>query len=342
MEWPAYRVRMIWFRGIITCAVALTATLFAPAQADELQTHVTFTGTTPLASAHEILHRTYTPITAAPFGTIAGLPIDPAKESFALYVPPKKPAGGYGLMVFVPPWNGAEIPMGWSTVLDDDGVIFVSAYNSGNDAPVHVRRMPLALIAAENVMHKYDVNPAHVFVAGFSGGSKVALRLALAYPDVFHAAFLNSGSDPIGTSEIPLPPADLFKTFQKSSRIFYVTGNLDRVPYNDDRASARSLEDFCVANINMVTLWGVAHEPADESTLSKVIDQMLAPATPQPDNMADCRAKLDADVHNQLQQVKALIASGDKAGARKLLTGIDAKFGGLAAPESVKLDAELR
>jgi pimeloyl-ACP methyl ester carboxylesterase len=329
-------------RGIIVGIAALMTALLASAQANELQTHVIFTATTPLASAHEILRRTYTPITAAPFGSIAGLPIDPAKERFALYIPPTKPSGGYGLMVFVPPWNGAEIPTAWSTVFDDDGVIFVSAYNSGNDAPVHVRRMPLALIAAENVMQKYDVNPAHVFVAGFSGGSKVALRLALAYPDVFHGAFLNSGSDPIGTSDVAIPPANLFRIFQQSSRIFYVTGNLDRVPYNMDRWSARSLNDFCVTNVNMVTLWGVAHESADESTLSKVLNEMFAPAPARSDDMADCRAKLDADVQAQLKQVQALIASGDKADARKLLTDLDAKYGGLAAPESLELNAKLR
>jgi predicted esterase len=329
----------VWGNIARCCLIVLALAL--PARAAELQPHVTFMQSTPLASGKELLRRAFTPLTAGPAQGIAGLPLDVALESFAVYVPATKPPNGYALLVFVPPWNGAEIPVGWSTVFDDDGVIFVSANDSGNDKQVRTRRMPLALIAAQNIMRQYPVDPSHVFVAGFSGGSKVALRLALAYPDLFRGAFLNSGSNPIGTSEVPLPPADLFRQFQTSSRIFYVTGDLDRVPFNMDRASAQSLSEFCVAHVTMVTMWHTAHESANESTLSEVLDALLQPAPSQPDTMADCRANLDKDVQAQLRQVQALIASGDKAGARQLLQTVDAKYGGLAAPQSLALDAEL-
>lgn len=338
-----YHLIMIIFRGTLRrglLAMAVALSPFVAAHAANLQTAVTFTDTTPLASAHEILRRAFTPITAAPVGGLQGLPLDVSKETFSLYVPDTKPANGYGLMVFVPPWDGAAIPQGWASALDDAGIIFVAANNSGNDAPVHVRRMPLALIAAVNVMHRYQVDPSRVFVAGMSGGSRVALRLALAYPDVFVGAFLNSGSDPIGTAQIPLPPADLFQKFQTSSRIYYVTGDLDRVPYNDDRASARSLADFCVANVQMVTMWGKAHVTAEESVLSNVLDGMFKPASGS-DDMAACRAKLASDVQAQLQKAETLIATGDKPGARQLLQQIDEKYGGLAAPRSIALNGEL-
>jgi len=39
--------------------------------------------------------------------------------------------------------------------------------------------------------------------------------------------------------------------------------------------------------------------------------------------------------------VDALIASGNRDDARKLLLEIDTRFGGLAAPKSVELDAQL-
>ena len=321
--------------------VLFALVLVQVAHAAELQTHVVLAGPAPLASAAEILRRAFTPITAAPYQELQGLPLDQSKESFAVYVPAKKPPDDYALMVYVPPGNEAKIPDGWQDVLDQNGVIFVAADNSGNEAQVRTRRMPLALIAAQNIMRQYPVNPAHVFVAGFSGGARVALRLALAYPDLFTAAILNSGSDPIGTSEIPLPSADLFARFQQDSRIVYVTGNLDQVPYNRDHASAQSLTDLCVANVNMMTMWGKAHETMSAGMLSEVLAALLAPV-PQSDSMAACRSNLDAAVKVQLAQVDALIASGDKAGARSLLTGIDAKYGGVAAPQSVALDAELK
>jgi len=74
-----------------------------------------------------------------------------------------------------------------------------------NDASTVDRREPLALLAAQNVMAQYPVDPQRVYIGGFSGGSRVALRLALGYPDVFHGALLNAGSDPIGNADVSLP-----------------------------------------------------------------------------------------------------------------------------------------
>src|SRR5437879_3459051 len=93
------------------------------------------------------------------------------------------------------------------------------AARSGNDASVLARREPLALLAAHNLMQRYPVDPERVYVGGFSGGARVAMRLALGYPDLFRGAILNAGSDPIGGAEIPLPPRDMFMRFQSSKRI---------------------------------------------------------------------------------------------------------------------------
>lgn len=321
-------------RGLVAAfALATSAT------AADVQHHVVFTYNAPLATAPELLRRMYTPLSAAPFGGIAGLPLDLTKESFTVFVPPAKPANGYALMVFVPPWNDAGVPVAWLPALRDNGVIFVSADNSGNNQEVHVRRVPLAITAAQNIMQQYDVDPSRVFIAGLSGGARVAFGLALAYPDLFRGAFLNSGSDPIGTARNPLPPADLFNRFQTSSRIYFVTGDADQGPLHDAQASANTLDEFCVANVTSLTVAHMGHALADGDTFEKVLLSLLnpAPATDRP----DCRAKLAATVQLQLAQVEALIASGDKRGARQLLNEIDAKYGGLAAPKSPALNAEL-
>lgn len=327
---------------ISCCLLALVLALPAQAQsqAQGLQAGITFSQSTPLASDAELLHRIVTPIKAAPARNIAGLLQDVSHETFAVSVPPTKPASGYGLLVFVPPWDHSKMPEGWQDPLDDHGMIFVSADQSGNDKQVRTRRMPLAIIAAENIMRQYPVDPSRVFVAGFSGGAQVALRLALAYPDVFRGAILNSGSELIGTADVPLPSTDLFHEFQTRSHIVYTTGDLDLQPYSKERGSVASLTDFCVAQITEITMWHKSHETADESDFSKALDALLAPAPP--DSMADCRARLDVDVQTGLQKVESLIAAGDKAGAQSLLLDIDAKYGGLAAPKSVALYLSLQ
>jgi hypothetical protein len=55
----------------------------------------------------------------------------------------------------------------------------------------------------------------------------MALRSARGYPDVFHGALLNAGSDPIGNAQSPLPPQELLRQFQESTRVVYVTGAHD-------------------------------------------------------------------------------------------------------------------
>jgi poly(3-hydroxybutyrate) depolymerase len=141
--------------------------------------------------------------------------------------------------VFIPPWPRAEVPRQWIPALNRYNTILVTAANSGNEAPTIDRREPLALLALHNIMAQYPVDPQQVYIGGFSGGARVALRVALGYPDVFHGALLNAGSDPIGTLDVPLPPADLFRRFQESTRLVYLTGERDDENLGRDMYSRR-------------------------------------------------------------------------------------------------------
>ena len=40
------------------------------------------------------------------------------------------------------------------------------------------RREPLALLAALNILADYPIDPEQVYIGGFSGGSRIARRLA--------------------------------------------------------------------------------------------------------------------------------------------------------------------
>src|SRR6202035_3435176 len=146
----------------------------------------------------ELLHRLQSPLSAAQVAeklahsavALRDQSIDLTQERFTVYVPSHPPTQGYGLLVFVPPWENAMLPRGWAAILDRRGVIFVSAANSGNQANILDRRDPLALLAAHNVMQRFHVDPERIYIGGFSGGARVALRLALGFPDVFRGAFL--------------------------------------------------------------------------------------------------------------------------------------------------------
>src|SRR5262249_23662500 len=160
----------------------------------------------------------------AAHGATANQPVDLADEKFLIYLPSQKPEQGYALLVFVPPWEEAGLPRQWAPILDKYGVLFVTAARSGNKEHV-LRREPRALLAAFNVTQRCPIDPRRVYVGGFSGGARVALRLALGYPDVFRGALLNAGSDALGNADavppISLPPRELLYRFQESSRLVY-------------------------------------------------------------------------------------------------------------------------
>lgn len=319
----------------------------ASAAAAGLQRDVVFTDYSPLSRSSELVRRTFSPLAVLRLQaaltrlgrSVREQSIDLAHERFVVYVPSTAPpAGGYALLVFIPPWPQAEVPEGWPAVLERHGTIFVSAADSGNDASVVDRREPLALLAAYNLMRRYPVDPHRVFVGGFSGGSRVALRLALAYPDLFRGALLNAGSDPIGTAEIPLPPADLFDRFRNATQLVYLTGTNDAVHLAQDARSRQSMQDWCVAHVDTESIPFTAHAVAPAAALNRALRTLLEePASSSGERLAVCRQQVERELSAQLQRVQARLDGDTAASARRLLERIDARYGGLAAPRSTAL-----
>lgn len=309
---------------------------------------VVFAQYAPLFSNAEILRRLSSPLALeAVRDTLAGTretltlyPLDLAKERFSVYVPPGPPPSprGYGLLVFVPPSDAAGLPFGWAAQLDHYGMIYVAPAHAGNDAAVLSRRAPLALAAEANIVREYPVDPAHIYIGGFSGGSRVAERIALGYPDVFHGALLDAGADPIGTEKDPLPPRDLFLRFQSSSRLVYVSGEQDTVNLGTDAGSSRSMREWCVADVETDDTPAEYHAVMTSAALHRALEQLLKPAPPHDSaRLGACRARIDAELQAELMRAEGLVSKGEHDPARKLLLAIDRRYGGLAAPRILEL-----
>jgi len=331
-------------RTFAAAALALIAIIARPAMAGTLS-EVVFSTYSPLSSNTELARRMLTPLTAAKLPqllagsgkTLSAQPVDLAQEMFLLFVPSGKPSQGYGLLVFVPPWRAGKMPEGWADVLDEDGVIFVSAENSGNDASPLGRREPLAVLAEQNVVARYPVDPEHIFAGGFSGGSRIALRVALGYPDLFRGAMLDAGSDPIGNASAPIPPKDLFVRFQEKSQIVFLTGDHDIYIRQTDLASMHSLQDWCVFNLAHLSISGTGHDSAPASDFARALGMLLRPQPLDSAQLAPCRASVAAQMDAQLQSAQSFFAAGRRDEARTQLNAIDARFGSLAAPQTIEL-----
>jgi len=310
---------------------------------------IAFDRYSPLAESNEILRRTSTPIAAAKVfdylhANEERLPdqgVKLADERFWIYVPRSEPPpAGYGLFVFVPPWDGGSVPQEWRRVFDKYGLIYVASQHSGNDEPMLWRRMPLALHAVENVRSRYPVDPSRIYISGFSGGSRTAMRLALTYPDVFRGAVLNSGSDPFGVPGIAVPPGDLFRLFQERSRMVVVSGTEDLFIDARDAAMFDAADRLCVFGLDRQPMLHTSHALMRPVMLDRALEWLERPdprASRHAEALARCRAGVDAKIAEGLGHVRDLLAQGRKTQAGEALSKIDQAYGGLAAPQSVEL-----
>jgi pimeloyl-ACP methyl ester carboxylesterase len=197
------------------------------------------------------------------------------------------------------------------------------------------------LLGAHNVMQRFHVDPERIYIGGFSGGSRVALRLALGFPDLFRGALLNAGSDPIGDAQTPLPRPELFSRFQEMTRIVYISGQNDAVNVDKDAASEQSLLEWCVFDWYAERSPWTGHEVAGPAVLGRALDMLDKHAEPNLGRLNDCRLRINQELDKKIDQANDLLAAGNADGARKLLNKIDARYGGLAAPRSVDLAARI-
>lgn len=122
--------------------------------------------------------------------------LDPSSERYLVHVPDSY-AGNvpYGLVVFIDADEVvSQVPDGWASVLDARQMLFVAPENAGNDQDNN-RRMGLAVLGALEMMKRYRIDSSRVYVAGYSGGARMAGMLGFYQPDVFHGTIQNCGAD---------------------------------------------------------------------------------------------------------------------------------------------------
>ena len=324
----------------------------AAADAPGLQRDLVFEQPSPLAHPERVLERMASPLAGAAMrerlhAARAGADADPwpaldlAGERFELFVPDgTPPEPGFGLVVFVPPWEEQGLPADWLPVLQRHRLAMVTAARSGNAQDVGIRRVPLALHAVENVRSRLRIDPARVYAAGFSGGSRVALRLAVGWPDVFRGGLLNAGSDPLGNAEVPLPEPGLFDRLERISRLVYFSGTRDAPAIAADRASRRSATELCMSGTDVFTIAGGGHEPAGAQAIARALRALEAP----PDGAASgaaCRERRSRRIAREAHAIAALVDAGDHARAARALVEFDLRWGGLAREASRELDARI-
>lgn len=91
---------------------------------------------------------------------------------------------GLPLVIFI---SAGDQPAGWShlqTVCQQKGIAFASPYGAGNNTPMP-RRIRIVLDVLDDLRRKHRIDADRTYLAGFSGGGRVACGIAFALPELF-------------------------------------------------------------------------------------------------------------------------------------------------------------
>jgi len=143
------------------------------------------------------------------------LPVDKA-VNFHLRLPDGADAPS-GVVVFIKPTDSGTFPENWSRVFDARNLVWISPDGFGNEKLTR-ERMLAAIMAAELVGKAAKVNADRIYIAGMSGGGRVASQTITHSPRLFTGAIYIVGADP---PDEAVPPLALERRF------VFITGRDD-------------------------------------------------------------------------------------------------------------------
>jgi predicted peptidase len=169
-------------------------------------------------------------------------------------------------MVYVSPSQKGWMPRSWQPVFDDENLIWISANSSGNEEIV-AKRMLYAVLAPQIAAVSYKIDPARVYLSGFSGGGKVAGMVAVNFANIFKGAIYICGAE----YWIDDPPK-LFSEV-KNNRYVFLTGSED---FNRDLTYKiyRKYKSAGVSNIELINVPQMTHSNPDTRYFLKAINYL--------------------------------------------------------------------
>jgi len=125
-----------------------------------------------------------------------------------------------GVFVFISAREFGDPPSEWIPLLDERNLLWISACDFGNLKPT-AQRVLAALMGLAYAQREYPIDQHRVYVAGMSGGGRVASKVITKFPRLFNGAIFMGGADAWEESETSLVP-EIVK-----NRYVFITGSND-------------------------------------------------------------------------------------------------------------------
>lgn len=187
--------------------------------------------------------------------------------SWEVYLPNNNATEAPGVFVYVSPMKTGRIDSRWREVMDQQNLIYIGANNSGNKV-LTSRRMVLALFAVRALGLHYAFDTSRINISGFSGGGRVASRIATQYPDVFTGALYICGVDFWKKDKTP----NVERLLQ--NRFVFLTGTSD---FN--RRETRQIQERYIKagaqHSKLIIVPGMAHKHPDATYLTEALEFLL-------------------------------------------------------------------
>jgi predicted esterase len=168
-----------------------------------------------------------------------------------------------GVVVFVSPQRSGEFREPWAPVFDARNLTWVSADDFGNDKPT-AQRMLVAIMALKIAERETAIDARRTYVAGVSGGGRVASQTITHFPQRFAGALYIVGAD-FHMPEEPL------RSLVLERRFVFLTGRRD---FNrmEMRHVFAQYQRAGVTSVKLMDLPRYGHTYPDAATLDAALE----------------------------------------------------------------------
>jgi acetyl esterase/lipase len=231
---------------------------------------------------------------------------DSTRQEYELYVPTRRdPRTPLPLILFVSP---IDEPMGWKhfeSLCKKLGFAFAGPRGAGNDCEPK-KRVRIVLDVLDDVRRSIPIDPDRTYIAGFSGGGRIACAVAFALPEYF------GGALPICASGDLRSESWLRHRVIDRLSVAMLTGETDFNRGEVERLRGPYLRELGVR----ARTWmqpGLGHGIPDEKTLGEALRWLEDGAFARKELAKRFPATRAAEKPSRAEQAVALLAEGKKS-----------------------------